>query len=221
MDHPLFMHRGKKLELPLFHGDDVFGWLFRVERYFKINGIPEIDRVIATLICLEGRAISLFQWMETQPHFTSWQKFRLALLQRFEGGLTGDPTEKLMAVKQESFITECRDRFEVLVVTLQGIPDSIFHGAFLNGLCDDIRTEVKLHFAVDLQAVMFLAQKIEERNDTVERCHKMKWSRGWRPDGSISPNNSTLGPNLLGTGKNPSPTSPIIPSSHHDQHSSS
>ncbi|TXG48663.1 hypothetical protein EZV62_024538 [Acer yangbiense] len=48
MDCPCFMHRGKKLELPLFHGDDAFGWLFRAERYFEINGIPEIERVIST-----------------------------------------------------------------------------------------------------------------------------------------------------------------------------
>ncbi|KAK1581592.1 hypothetical protein Q3G72_007202 [Acer saccharum] len=223
MDRPCFMHRGKKLELSLFHREDAFGWLFRAERYFEINRIPEIDRVIAASICLEGRALSWFQWMETQARFASWREFRLTLLQRFGGGLIGDPTKKLLVVKQESSVAEFRDHFEVLVVTLPGIPDSIFRGAFLNGLCDDIHAEVKLYPAADLQAVMFLAQKIEERNDAVERCRKMKWSRGWRPDGSILPNNSSLGPNMVGPNpKNPSPTiTPTFPSSHHEQHISS
>ncbi|EXC31020.1 hypothetical protein L484_021322 [Morus notabilis] len=38
-------HQGKKLELPIFHGEDPYGWLFRAER---------------------GRALGWFQWAETQ-----------------------------------------------------------------------------------------------------------------------------------------------------------
>ncbi|KAK0607764.1 hypothetical protein LWI29_020190 [Acer saccharum] len=54
-----------------------------------------------------------------------------------------------MAVKQEGSVAEFRDSFEVLAATLKGIPDSIFRSAFLNGLREDIRTEV-FHLGHDL-----------------------------------------------------------------------
>lgn len=48
-------HRGKKLELPVFHSDDPHGWIFRAERYFSTNDIDEREKVVAALVCMEGR----------------------------------------------------------------------------------------------------------------------------------------------------------------------
>ncbi|TXG48661.1 hypothetical protein EZV62_024536 [Acer yangbiense] len=67
------------------------------------------------------------------------------------------------------------------------------------------------------EAVILLAQRIEERNDAVDCCRKMKWSWVWRPDGPILSNKSTLGPNML----SPGPNGPEILSSHQNQRNSS
>lgn len=42
-------------------------------------------------------------------------------------------------------MAEYREDFETLAVTLQEIPKKVFRSAFLNGLRDDIRAEVKMH----------------------------------------------------------------------------
>lgn len=96
--HPRIEHRGKKLELPLFQGEDPHGWLFRAERYFTINGIEGGERVIAASICMEGRALGWYQWLDTQEPFVDWEDLREAILLRFGRSKEGDPTERLMAL---------------------------------------------------------------------------------------------------------------------------
>lgn len=42
-------NRFRRLELPIFSRDDTMGWVFRVERYFRINGISEIENWLPSL----------------------------------------------------------------------------------------------------------------------------------------------------------------------------
>ena len=39
-------------------GDNPFGWLFRAECFFAINGIMEAEKVYAASVCLEGTALN-------------------------------------------------------------------------------------------------------------------------------------------------------------------
>ena len=57
-DHGRVELRGKRLELPIFEGKNSFGWLFRVEHYFTINGIAEGDKVFVASMCLEGHVLN-------------------------------------------------------------------------------------------------------------------------------------------------------------------
>ena len=63
-----FDHR-KKLELPLFEGDNPHGWLFQAERYFSYCAIAEEDKVMVASIYLEGQALCWFQWVDTKSPF--------------------------------------------------------------------------------------------------------------------------------------------------------
>ncbi|KAF7814834.1 Splicing factor U2AF 65 kDa subunit [Senna tora] len=75
--------RYRKLEMPLFNGEDPIGWLFRVERYFSINGITTEEKLEAASVCLEGRALNWLQWMETRDPIQNWSDFKRELLHRF------------------------------------------------------------------------------------------------------------------------------------------
>ncbi|CAN4106303.1 unnamed protein product [Withania somnifera] len=35
----------RKLQLPVFEGEDPLGWIFKVERYFTVNEISEAERL--------------------------------------------------------------------------------------------------------------------------------------------------------------------------------
>jgi len=56
--------RGHRLEMPFFEGEDPDGWIFRAERYFSVNDLSEGEKLETAALCLEGAALSWFQWEE-------------------------------------------------------------------------------------------------------------------------------------------------------------
>ncbi|XP_010263147.1 PREDICTED: NADH dehydrogenase [ubiquinone] flavoprotein 1, mitochondrial-like [Nelumbo nucifera] len=50
----------RKLELPIFDGENPDGWLFRAECYFEINGLLPAERLRVAVVCLEGDALAWY-----------------------------------------------------------------------------------------------------------------------------------------------------------------
>ncbi|CAH1435268.1 unnamed protein product [Lactuca virosa] len=48
----------RKLKAPIFEGDDAFGWIYKVERFFEIQDIGVHDLLKAAAICLDGKALA-------------------------------------------------------------------------------------------------------------------------------------------------------------------
>ena len=46
------------LELPIFEGVDLDSWIFRVERYFEINGLHADERLQAAMVCMKGEVLA-------------------------------------------------------------------------------------------------------------------------------------------------------------------
>ncbi|KAF7810715.1 Retrovirus-related Pol polyprotein from transposon 17.6 [Senna tora] len=159
----------RKLELPLFEGDDAVGWLFRVERYFSINRMKDEEKLEAVAVCLEGRALNWLQWIETRMEIRSWLKFKLELMRRFHQSQLGNGYEVLMALKQTGTVAEYREKFELFSAPLKDAPEDMLIGTFLNGLKEEIRAELRMVRAQNLLEVMDMAHKIEDRNKVLEK----------------------------------------------------
>ena len=54
----------RKIDLPLFHGEDDYGWLDRMERCFQIRGVPVEEWLSAAKVAVEGQALTQFHWWE-------------------------------------------------------------------------------------------------------------------------------------------------------------
>ncbi|KAJ1404610.1 CLU domain [Sesbania bispinosa] len=76
--------RWRKLEIPLFSGDDVYVWVSRVERYFNLKGVLEQERLQAVMVALEGKALSWFCWWRLCVSNPSWEDFKAAIIRRFQ-----------------------------------------------------------------------------------------------------------------------------------------
>ena len=62
--------------LPRFYGDDPFGWLSRVEKYFLKNSISEDeDKLEVAVACLLGEAMDWCIWFESITAIYSWSHF--------------------------------------------------------------------------------------------------------------------------------------------------
>ncbi|KAL5552261.1 hypothetical protein UlMin_002437 [Ulmus minor] len=176
-------HR-RKLELPLFEGENPHGWIFRAERYFAYRGVKETEKITLATICLEGRVLSWYLWADAKTPFQSWPGFRATLLARFSHLGDEDPIEQLLALRQEGSVADFRDQFEMLAAALPQLPESVFKSAFMNGLREEIRMELRLLRPGDLEVSMVTAQQIEERNLTLEKLKKGRGvGRPWRLDG--------------------------------------
>lgn len=122
-----------------------------------MNDIEDEERILAAPVCMEGRALGWFQWVDVQEPLTNWRELRTAIVQCFSRAREGDLTERLMALRQTGGEAEYHDMFEALVASMRGVPEPIFKGAFLNELCEDIRAEVRMHRLINLLEAMDLA----------------------------------------------------------------
>ena len=89
----------RKIDLPIFDGDDPPGWIFRIERYFKVNHVEEEERLDTVVLSLEGRALNWFQWREIRAPIRVWEEFKREMLNRFHPSQNGSAYEMLMALK--------------------------------------------------------------------------------------------------------------------------
>ncbi|KAJ1433421.1 hypothetical protein SESBI_05947 [Sesbania bispinosa] len=74
----------RKLEIPLFSGDDAYGWVNRVERYFNLKGVLEQERLQAVMVAMEGKTLSWFRWWRFCRSNPSWEDFKAAVISKFQ-----------------------------------------------------------------------------------------------------------------------------------------
>ncbi|MCI41699.1 hypothetical protein A2U01_0062933, partial [Trifolium medium] len=46
------------LMIPIFDGEDAFGWRSRVERYFELKGVGHHEKIQTAMIAMEGKALT-------------------------------------------------------------------------------------------------------------------------------------------------------------------
>ncbi|XP_031271373.1 uncharacterized protein LOC116129775 [Pistacia vera] len=150
----------RKLEQPIFNRDDPFGWTFKADRYFAINQYKEKEMVEAAAMCMEGRALNWYQWLESPRPVQSWKDFKVALIDRFRPSFQGTAYEALVALRQIASVTKYREEFEAHTAPLKELREEMLMGIFINGLKEEIRAELPLIQAKDVGEVMEQAYQI-------------------------------------------------------------
>ena len=51
----------KKVEMPVFTGEDSDSWLFRAERYFQIHKLNESEKMLVSTISFDGPALNWYR----------------------------------------------------------------------------------------------------------------------------------------------------------------
>ncbi|XP_028796878.1 uncharacterized protein LOC114752313 [Neltuma alba] len=161
----------RKLDMPLFSGEDPLGWIFRIERYFKLNRIIDDDKLDAAVLCFENRALNWFQWCEIRSPLRNWIELKRALVLRFHPSQCGGTYEMLMALRQRGIVVEYIERFELLSATLDKCDDEVLIAAFLNGLHPDIKADLRMIPSHSIRELMDMALRIEERNWVKSSLH--------------------------------------------------
>lgn len=151
----------RRLELPLFDGEDPVGWTFKMERFFNVNGVPKTKRVDAAVVGLEGKALNWFQWLEMRALVTSWGELRQGVIRHFHATEDGDNYERLAGLKQSGTVLEFRERFEMISATLSDLMEETLMGLFMNGLAEEVKAEVRVLKPRTLSDIMDTASMVE------------------------------------------------------------
>ncbi|XP_050942545.1 uncharacterized protein LOC127149990 [Cucumis melo] len=61
----------KKVEMPVFSGEDPDSWLFRAERYFQIHKLTESEKMLVSTISFDGPALNWYRSQEERDKFLS------------------------------------------------------------------------------------------------------------------------------------------------------
>ncbi|MCI32608.1 retrotransposon gag protein, partial [Trifolium medium] len=129
-----FRRSVKKVELPMFEGEDPVGWISRAEVYFRVQDTrPEIKVNLAQL-CMEGPTIHFFNSLINENEDLNWEQLKHALLERYGGHGEGDVYEQLTELRQRGNVDEYINDFEYLMTQIPRLPDKQFLGYFLHGL---------------------------------------------------------------------------------------
>ncbi|OIV89057.1 hypothetical protein TanjilG_29890 [Lupinus angustifolius] len=156
--------RWRKLEIPIFSGDDAHGWVNKLERYFMLKEVNEEEKLQATLMALEGKALSWYQWWSRCNLQPSWEGFKLAVIRRFQPSLVQNPFEQLLALKRQGSVVEYVEEFEKYMGALKEIDPNFVKGIFLNGLKEEVKAEVRLYEHPSLSEVIQKSIMIEKKN---------------------------------------------------------
>ncbi|XP_020705860.1 uncharacterized protein LOC110116562 [Dendrobium catenatum] len=149
--------------MPIFEGEGTHGWIYKVERYYAVNGLTEEEKLTAAGLCLEGKALAWYQWRDMRRPIRSWREFKGCLLERFQTSRGGDFYEQFFALTQEGTVAEYRDRFEYLASRLDRLSETVLEGNFMKGLKPEIRAAVRVMRPHDLGEAMELAQLVEDQ----------------------------------------------------------
>ncbi|CAH1449498.1 unnamed protein product [Lactuca virosa] len=156
----------RKLKAPIFEGEDVYGWIYRVERFFEVQGIDEKDQLRAATICLDGSTLLWYRWNEARTPCATWADLKQQLLERFQPSQEGSLYEQFLTIQQEGTARDYVCLFERLAGQLTDIPEKVLEGSFIKGLKPELRSTVRIMEPESLARAMRIAIMLDDNKAT-------------------------------------------------------
>ncbi|KAL9684580.1 hypothetical protein QQ045_022021 [Rhodiola kirilowii] len=129
-----FFPRLPKLEVPMFTGDDVDGWTFKIDRYFEHHQVPEEHRVPMAGFYMSSEALRWYQWMHTTHQLSNWKAFIQDINSRFGQSIYWNAEICLNKLHQTTTVGAYVTEFESLSTRTPGFSTENLLNKFLAGL---------------------------------------------------------------------------------------
>lgn len=134
----------RKVELPLFDGSQPYGWIARVERFFRVGNIVGDARLHLISVSLEGPVLNWYNGeMEVEP-FTDWEQFKRRMINRFCGSLEEEPGKRFFTIKQTGSIQDYVNEYEELANLVPNLDPKTLVDVFYNGLKPEMKEVIKI-----------------------------------------------------------------------------
>ncbi|GJZ17220.1 putative mitochondrial protein [Tanacetum coccineum] len=164
--------RVTKIEFSKFGGDDVKGWMYKCQQFFKVDNVPDEQKVPLISIHLFDIALMWHrQFMRLLGSDTvPWLVYRGAIMQRF-GNSFDDPLGELKNCKFESSIEEYQNSFDRLLSRVDNREDQAI-SFYMAGLPTDIELAVRMFKPQTLSVAYSLSKLQVKTNEATKKRNK-------------------------------------------------
>ncbi|XP_019101560.1 PREDICTED: uncharacterized protein LOC109133111 [Camelina sativa] len=146
--------------MAVFEGVGIYGWIALVERFFRMGGYNDAEKLVLASGSLQGEALSWYNLEINKRQFESWVQFKSGLMLKFGSKIRG-PSISLFRIKQTGTIEEYIQRFEDLSSQVSGLDEQKLEGIFLNGLTREMQELVHMQKPRNLPEMMAVARDME------------------------------------------------------------
>ena len=115
------------------------------------------------MVCLEGEAMMWHKWMNQRIPVRRWENLKNLILERFRPFEDGDLYEQWMSVEQMGSVADYRREFVERLTYLDVVDEPVMMGAFLRGLCEEVKIELRLMGPTSLDQAMDWAELIDRK----------------------------------------------------------
>ncbi|PWA77168.1 hypothetical protein CTI12_AA226430 [Artemisia annua] len=162
--------RVTRIEFPKFSGEDVRGWLFRCEQFFKVDSIADEGKVNLVSIHLHDIALMWHrQFIKIMGENVDWEVYRKAILKRF-GLAYDDPLFEIKKIGHVKSVQEYIDEYDKLLCRVD-LTEEQSMSFFLAGLQKEIEVAVRMFSPKSLAELYGLAKFQEANGLTVSQNH--------------------------------------------------
>ncbi|KFK22868.1 hypothetical protein AALP_AAs42979U000100, partial [Arabis alpina] len=151
----------RRIEMPLFSGDNAESWVQRMEQYFELGNFSELDKLQAVRVCFLEDAWSWYQWERDRNPFRSCASLRSRLLDEFSSSPDSCAGERLLTLRQTGSVKDYCREFIVLATNAPEIQETTLELAFMVGLTPAIHARTKTFEPRTLKQMMGIAQRTD------------------------------------------------------------
>ncbi|KAH0764516.1 hypothetical protein KY285_000387 [Solanum tuberosum] len=171
-----FQRPHTKMKFPRFEGGDPRGWILKAEKYFSYYQTPEEHKVDIAAMYLEGDALDLFSWINRERTLLYWEELVKALQENYGPAEFQNPDEHLCSIQQKGSIQEYCQEFAKFSSRVTNWPDHCLLGVFLNGLKEEIKSDVRIHKPRTVYRAMSLALEFENKLGPICSNGESNWT---------------------------------------------
>ncbi|CAM8879588.1 unnamed protein product [Rhodiola kirilowii] len=161
--------RTPRMDVPIFTGEGVVGWLYQLNRYFALNHTTPEQMLDSAPLFLSGDALLWFQWKDTTGQISTWDQLAKDLRRRFGPSDYYDAEIAINQLIQTSTVPDYISEFVRLSASAPRLVGFNLLKRFISGLKEDIRHELVFLRPSDLESAMGMARVAEDKLQALRR----------------------------------------------------
>ncbi|KAA0048167.1 retrotransposon protein [Cucumis melo var. makuwa] len=134
----------KKLEMPMFLGENPESWVYRAEHFFEINNLPESEKVKVAVVSFGQDEVDWYRWSHNRKKVESWEDLKSRMFEFFRDSGQKSLGARLIRIQQDGSYNEYVKKFVTYSAPLPYMAESVLVDAFVTGLEPSLQAEMEL-----------------------------------------------------------------------------